>query len=100
MYAVIAALVSSARSYGAKLYAGSEVLSIEKGDTKFILRTTNITSLAHPAAFRKVEGGISEEIHRDSVFQSLKIMPAFKRAAIYRNTAWKPQSGAEAEIYF
>ena len=96
MSAVIDALVSSARSYGAKLYAGSEVLSIEKGDTKFILRTANLTIFAqkiviatHPAAFMKVKGGISEEIHRDSVFQSIKIHPALKGAAVYRNAWWE-----------
>ena len=96
MSAVIDALVPSVRSYGGKLYAGSEVLSIEKVDAKFVLRTTNMTIFAqkiviatHPAAFMKVKGGVSEEIHRESVFQSIKIMPAFKGAAVYRNAWWE-----------
>ena len=96
MSAVIDALVPSVRSCGGKLYAGSEVLSIEKVDTKFILRTTNLTIFAqkivvatHPAAFMKAKGGVSEEIHRESVFQSIKIMPAFKGAAVYRNVWWE-----------
>ena len=96
MSAVIDALVPSVRSYGGKLYAGSEVLSIEKVEKKFILRTTNLTIFAqkiviatHPAAFMKVRGGVAEEIHRESVFQSIKIMPAFKGAAVYRNAWWE-----------
>ena len=103
MSAVIDALVPSVRSYGGKLYAGSEVLSIEKVDTKFILRTTNLTIFAqkiviatHPTAFMKVKGGVSEEIHRESVFQSIKIQPAFKGAAVYRN-AWWEKTGNDTE---
>ena len=96
MSAVIDALVPSVRSYGGKLYAGSEVLSIEKVDSEFILRTKNmaivaqkIVIAAHPAGFIKVKGGVAEEIRRESVFQSIKIIPAFKGAAVYRNAWWE-----------
>ena len=95
MSAVIDALVTSVRNNGGKLYANREVLSLEKIKANFILRTANLTVSAekvviatHPAAYMKVKGGVSEEIHRDPVFQSIKIMPAFKGAAVYREAWW------------
>ena len=82
MSAIINTLVVSVRNYGGKLYAESEVVVIEKDETKFILRTMNLTVFTnkiaiatHPVAYMKVKGGVSEEIHRDPVFQSIKIKP-------------------------
>jgi len=105
MSAIVNALVVSVRNYGGKLYAESEVLAIEKDETKFILKTMNLTVFAnkiviatHPVAYMKVKGGVSEEIHRDPVFQSIKIMPAFKGAAVYREAWWEKSENATRNI--
>jgi len=46
----------------------------------------------------KVKGGVSEEIHRYPVFQSIKIMPAFKGAAVYRDAWWEKSENATRNI--
>lgn len=96
MSEIVEAIVTSARNYGAKLYAGRPVVSIEKKEEKFIVRTENVTVSAqkvviatHPAAFRRIGGQISEEIQRDPIFQSIKTQTAFKGAAVYREAWWK-----------
>ena len=96
MSEVISALVDSVKNYGGKLYASSAVLSVNKIKKSFVLKTTNLTISAeklviatHPAAYMKVKGGVSEEIHRQPMFQSIKIMPAFKGAAVYREAWWQ-----------
>ena len=96
MSEVINALVDSVRNYGGKLYTSSAVLSVNKIKTSFVLKTTNLTISAeklviatHPAAYMKVKGGVSAEIQRQPMFQSIKIMPAFKGAAVYREAWWQ-----------
>lgn len=93
---VINSLVASVRNYGGKLYAGSAVLSIDKTKTSFVIKTTNLTISAekvviatHPSAFMKVKGGVAHEIHRQPMFQSIQMMPAFKGAAVYREAWWQ-----------
>lgn len=94
--AVINALVFSAKSYGAQLFAESEVLSIERIETMFTLRTATsvihaqkLVIATHPVALMKVKGKVSDEIHRDPVFQSIQIHPAFKGAALYSEAWWE-----------
>ena len=96
MSEIIEALVNSAKTYGAKLFAGSEVISIEKFQTRFIVKTANLTAFAqkvvvatHPAAFMKVKGEVSEEIQRIPIFKSIKKRQAFKGAAVYTEAWWE-----------
>ncbi|KAL9951543.1 hypothetical protein ACROYT_G044219 [Oculina patagonica] len=95
MSEVIDALVSSVRFYGGTLYKNSEVSSIEKVKTKFILTTSELTVSAkkivvatHPVAFMKIKGSVAEEIQREPAFQSITSMPAFKGAAVYKKAWW------------
>lgn len=95
MSEIIDALVSSVRLYGGTLYKNSEVSSIEKVKTKFILATKKLTVSAkklvvatHPVAFMKIKGSVAEEIHREPAFQSITSMPAFKGAAVYKEAWW------------
>ena len=100
MSAVVNSLVASVRKNGGKLYSENAVLSVDKVETSFVLKTASLTILAdklviatHPVAYLKVKGAVSEEIHREPVFQSIKIMPAFKGAAAYREAWWQNTTG-------
>ena len=100
MSAVVNSLVASVRKNGGKLYSENAVLSVDKVETTFVLKTASLTILAdklviatHPVAYLKVKGAVSEEIHREPVFQSITIMPAFKGAAVYREAWWQNTTG-------
>lgn len=102
MSEIIEALVNSAKAYGAKLFAESKVISIEKFRAGFTLRTANLTVFAqkvvvatHPAAFMKVKGEVSEEIQATPIFKSIKKRQAFKGAAVYTE-AWWEKTGSDA----
>jgi len=95
MSEVVDALVSSVQLHGGLLYKNSEVSSIEKIETKYIITTLKLAVSAkkiviatHPVAFMKIKGEVAEKIHREPAFQSIFSMPAFKGAAVYKEAWW------------
>lgn len=108
MSALIDALASSAKSLGAKIFAGDDfrIISIEKQGHLFVLKTpkhevksAKLVIAAPPGSFRNVRGSVAEGIHHQKAFQSILARPAFKGAAVYPMAWWEEYTNKKDRLY-
>lgn len=108
MSAFVEALAKSAKSLGAKIYAGGDykILSINKQANMFVVKTPKhevkvgkLVIAAPPGSFGNVSGNVAERIQREHAFQSILPRPAFKGAAVYRRAWWEDILNEKDKLY-
>ena len=108
MSAFIGALAKSAKSLGAKIFAGVDykILSIDKQTNQFVLKTPKhkvkvgkLVIAAPPGSFGSVSGSVAKRIQREREFQSILPRPAFKGAAVYPRAWWEEVANVKDKLY-
>lgn len=108
MSAFVEAVAKSAKSLGAKIYAGGDykIISINKQANLFVLKTPKhevkvgkLVIAAPPGGFGKVSGSVAERIQRENAFQSILPRPAFKGAAVYPRAWWDEIVNPKDKLY-
>ena len=108
MSAFVKALAKSARSLGAKIYAGADykILSIDKQMDKFFVKTpkhevkvSKLVIAAPPGSFESIRGSVADRIQREQAFQSIMPRPAFKGAAVYPRAWWEEIANPKDKLY-
>ena len=95
MSEIVTELRKKVESRGRKITSDETVVSINKEGDKFLLQTTKLTVKANktviavgPAALKKIEGDVIQNITGHQIFQSIVGVPAFYGAAVYDKPWW------------
>ncbi|XP_078374120.1 achacin-like isoform X3 [Oculina patagonica] len=108
MSAFVEAIAKSAKSLGAKIYAGADykILSIDQQTNLFVLKTPKhevkvgkLVIASPPGSFGNVSGSVAERIQREHAFQSILPRPAFKAAAVYPRAWWEDIVDPKDKLY-
>ena len=102
MSEIVKELTKKVESGGGKLYRKETVAFTTKEGDKFLLQTTKLTVKANktvitvgPAALKKIEGDVIQNITGHQIFESIVGVPAFYGAAVYDKPWWNDTTATQ-----
>ena len=102
MSEIVTELRKKVESRGRKISSDETVVSINKEGDKFLLQTTKLTVKANktviavgPAALKKIEGDVIQNITGHQIFESIVGVPAFYGAAVYDKPWWNDTTATQ-----